>query len=221
MLAGAAALSGGCGATPSPLRVQRTVGLPSPGSRGSVPLEQAGEPAVQARVHKPGPDRAGDLSAAVGGAGGHRRLARAHQPIGGSALSTGAASANRWGLRPLSASRPSARGACRPGPSPGGGRGRLGQTAVRDAPLTLVIAAVYARTEKKHGARGHRYVELEAGHAAQTCCCRRSRSGSPPFRSGRSTTSGSKDRCVYPRSRRRLHHPRRPPKLLGVGLRAA
>jgi SagB-type dehydrogenase family enzyme len=43
----------------------------------------------------------------------------------------------------------------------------LGQSAVRDAPLTLVIAAVYARTEKKYGARGRRYVQLEAGHAAQ------------------------------------------------------
>ena len=43
----------------------------------------------------------------------------------------------------------------------------LNQSAVRTAPLTLVIAAVYARTVKKYGARGRRYVELEAGHVAQ------------------------------------------------------
>ena len=43
----------------------------------------------------------------------------------------------------------------------------LNQSAVRTAPLTLVITAVYARTVKKYGARGRRYVELEAGHVAQ------------------------------------------------------
>jgi SagB-type dehydrogenase family enzyme len=30
-----------------------------------------------------------------------------------------------------------------------------------------IKCAVYARTEKKYGARGRRYAELEAGHAAQ------------------------------------------------------
>jgi SagB-type dehydrogenase family enzyme len=44
----------------------------------------------------------------------------------------------------------------------------FGQTAVSDAPLTLVIGAVYARTEKKYVARGRRYAQLEAGHAAQS-----------------------------------------------------
>jgi hypothetical protein len=43
----------------------------------------------------------------------------------------------------------------------------LGQSAVSDAPLTVVITAVYERTEKKYGSRGSRYVELEAGHAAR------------------------------------------------------
>jgi SagB-type dehydrogenase family enzyme len=39
---------------------------------------------------------------------------------------------------------------------------------VRRAPLTIVLAAVYARTEGKYGAqRAPRYVALEAGHAAQ------------------------------------------------------
>ena len=43
----------------------------------------------------------------------------------------------------------------------------LDQPAVRHAPLTIVISAVYARTVKKYGARGRRYAELEAGHVAQ------------------------------------------------------
>lgn len=43
----------------------------------------------------------------------------------------------------------------------------LGQSAVADAPAVFVIAAVYARTEAKYGDRAARYVQLEAGHAAQ------------------------------------------------------
>ena len=44
----------------------------------------------------------------------------------------------------------------------------LGQEAVADAPLVVVIAAVPARTAAKYGdERAMRYVLLEAGHAAQ------------------------------------------------------
>lgn len=43
----------------------------------------------------------------------------------------------------------------------------LGQDPVGEAPLTLVIAAVPARTAVKYGDRAARYVHLEAGHAAQ------------------------------------------------------
>ncbi len=43
----------------------------------------------------------------------------------------------------------------------------LGQEWVREAPVVLVIAAVYKRTTGKYGARGDRYVHMEAGHAAQ------------------------------------------------------
>lgn len=47
-------------------------------------------------------------------------------------------------------------------------RAALWQDAIRDAPATLVIAAVYARTEARYGkARAPRYIHMEAGHAAQ------------------------------------------------------
>jgi SagB-type dehydrogenase family enzyme len=44
----------------------------------------------------------------------------------------------------------------------------LRQEAVRQAPLVIVIAAIYSRTAAKYGEqRAPRYVHLEAGHAAQ------------------------------------------------------
>jgi SagB-type dehydrogenase family enzyme len=47
-------------------------------------------------------------------------------------------------------------------------RAGLSQDAIRSAPSTIIIAAVYDRTAKKYGTeRSPRYVHLEAGHAAQ------------------------------------------------------
>jgi SagB-type dehydrogenase family enzyme len=43
----------------------------------------------------------------------------------------------------------------------------LQQDALREAPTIFVITAVYERTAGKYGERAERYVELEAGHAAQ------------------------------------------------------
>jgi len=43
----------------------------------------------------------------------------------------------------------------------------LEQDALRQAPAVFVICAVYQRTEAKYGSRATRYVQLEAGHAAQ------------------------------------------------------
>jgi SagB-type dehydrogenase family enzyme len=47
------------------------------------------------------------------------------------------------------------------------GRDALSQSAVVDAPATLAFAAVFARTTRKYGERGRRYVYMEVGHAAE------------------------------------------------------
>jgi SagB-type dehydrogenase family enzyme len=43
----------------------------------------------------------------------------------------------------------------------------LGQTWVKEAPIDIVIAAVYERTTDRYGDRGIRYVHMEAGHVGQ------------------------------------------------------
>ena len=46
----------------------------------------------------------------------------------------------------------------------------LGQEAVRNGAIDVVIAAVYERTKVKYGDRAERYVHMEAGHAGQNIC---------------------------------------------------
>jgi len=46
----------------------------------------------------------------------------------------------------------------------------LNQSPVRYAPAVFVVSAVYERTIRKYGQRGGRYVQIEAGHAAQNIC---------------------------------------------------
>jgi len=43
----------------------------------------------------------------------------------------------------------------------------LAQTWIGKAAAVIVLTAVFRRTTRKYGERGHRYVHLEAGHAAQ------------------------------------------------------
>lgn len=43
----------------------------------------------------------------------------------------------------------------------------LGQTWVREAPASLLITGVFERSSQRYGARGERYVYIEAGAAAQ------------------------------------------------------
>jgi SagB-type dehydrogenase family enzyme len=47
------------------------------------------------------------------------------------------------------------------------GRAALFQTWLSDAPVVVVFTAIYARTTRKYGERGKRYVHIEVGHAAQ------------------------------------------------------
>jgi len=46
-------------------------------------------------------------------------------------------------------------------------RAALGQECLAAAPCVIAISAVTARTTRKYGNRGIRYVHIEAGHAAQ------------------------------------------------------
>lgn len=43
----------------------------------------------------------------------------------------------------------------------------LKQSCVAEAPVSIVIVAVYERTTTKYGERGIRYVQMEAGHVGQ------------------------------------------------------
>jgi SagB-type dehydrogenase family enzyme len=46
-------------------------------------------------------------------------------------------------------------------------RAALGQSAVRHAPLDIVLAGIEEKTARKYGTRSERYLLLEAGHVAQ------------------------------------------------------
>jgi SagB-type dehydrogenase family enzyme len=46
----------------------------------------------------------------------------------------------------------------------------LGQKFIKEAPVVLVITAVFERVKSKYGERGTRYVFMEAGHVAQNVC---------------------------------------------------
>lgn len=46
-------------------------------------------------------------------------------------------------------------------------RAALGQEFVDEAPVDIVICAIYERTTRRYGARGERYVHMEVGHAGQ------------------------------------------------------
>ena len=49
-------------------------------------------------------------------------------------------------------------------------RAALSQSCVNDAPAVIVFTADYARTAKKYGNRGRRYVDMEVGHAVGQVC---------------------------------------------------
>ncbi len=43
----------------------------------------------------------------------------------------------------------------------------LGQDFINQAPVNIIITAVYERTTQRYGTRGEQYVHMEAGHAGQ------------------------------------------------------
>ncbi len=46
-------------------------------------------------------------------------------------------------------------------------RAALGQSFVAQAPVDIIITAVYPRTTRRYGQRGVRYVHIEVGHVAE------------------------------------------------------
>ena len=46
-------------------------------------------------------------------------------------------------------------------------RAALDQEFIYEAPIDIVICAIYERTTKRYGSRGERYVHMEVGHAGQ------------------------------------------------------
>jgi len=46
-------------------------------------------------------------------------------------------------------------------------RAALSQDFIYEAPLNIVVCAIYERTARIYGARGERYVHIEVGHAGQ------------------------------------------------------
>jgi SagB-type dehydrogenase family enzyme len=46
----------------------------------------------------------------------------------------------------------------------------LGQRCVAEAPVTVVVAAIFGRTTGRYGKRGIRYVHMEVGHVGQNIC---------------------------------------------------
>ena len=43
----------------------------------------------------------------------------------------------------------------------------LGQSAIKNAPISILLAAIYERTTGRYGERGIRYVHIEIGHVGQ------------------------------------------------------
>ncbi|MFZ5559512.1 MAG: SagB/ThcOx family dehydrogenase [Patescibacteria group bacterium] len=46
-------------------------------------------------------------------------------------------------------------------------RAGLGQMFIAQAPINLIISAIFSRVTRKYGERGNNYVYMEAGHSAQ------------------------------------------------------
>jgi SagB-type dehydrogenase family enzyme len=158
--------TGNPSATPGPARPE--VALPSPMLSGVVPLEEAllarrsirelsGEALPLAQV--------GQLLWAAQGITddrGHRTAPSAGATYPLELLVVTAEGVSRY-LPDVHALRPVRSGDI---------RGQLAQAAagqafVGEAPLTVVVAAVVARTAARYGPRAERYVAMEAGHAAQ------------------------------------------------------
>jgi len=74
----------------------------------------------------------------------------------------------------------------------------LGQQAIKQAPVSLVIAADYERTRSRYRNRAERYVHMEAGHAAQNLYLQAMALGLGTTAIGAFDESGVKELLVLP-----------------------
>jgi SagB-type dehydrogenase family enzyme len=84
-------------------------------------------------------------------------------------------------------------------------RAALGQECVARAPAVFVIAAVTARTERKYGTRAGRYVDMEAGHAAQNLLLQATALGLGGVPVGAFDDEGVRSALGLPREQRPLY----------------
>ncbi len=168
LVAGTGVLTGGCGEARSPLPVRETSALPRPPRDGAVSLERVLSTRRSHREFTTEPLNELEIS----------QLLWAAQGVtadwgGRTAPSAGALyPLELYLLTPDAFRRYRPQGHLVELLAESDLRGQLAaaalpQAAIRHAPFALVITAVYARTVSKYGSRGRRYVQLEAGHAAQ------------------------------------------------------
>lgn len=156
-----------------PQQARQVIGLPAAETRGEVPVEQALQ--LRRSIRSFGPkaltlDRLAQLLwAAQGVSGGTYRTApsagatyplQVYAAVG----NVGALAAGVYRYEPAEHALILVREGDVLAPL---ARAAYGQDWIADAPVAIVLSAVYGRTTGRYGERGVRYVHMEAGHAAQ------------------------------------------------------
>lgn len=157
---------------------ERVIALPGPARSSPVSLEESLQRRRSVRIYSRNPLELGKVAQLLWAAQGITAPGRGYRtaPSAGATfplevlVAVGSVSGLRPGLyryRPQNHSLElAAEGDLRPALQ----RAALNQSALAEAPATVVIAAVPARTEARYGQRAMRYVYMEAGHAAQNLC---------------------------------------------------
>jgi len=146
----------------------KTIALPKPDRKGSVPLETAISARRSQRTflkHPLTPQQTGQLAWSAQGLetpGGHRTA-----PSAGATYPLQLYVVNADGLFLYLPDRHSLEEIKDKDLRAGLAGSAWGQDFIEAAPVTLVFAALFTRTTARYGERGVRYVYMEAGHAAE------------------------------------------------------